>query len=425
MRILYTILLLSCVMAAQAQSDKWVGTWRMVHQPWPHIPPIIMELQVGTPENGTLYPAQVTIKSKVFTGIYEVLLAEKNEHQLGIGRGKFPIQETPFKLGAWMLYLNGTLDYNKNQLSLKRMWINSFGLFMRGLYDDDEIYEQPKVDIRDFIYNDSIGFRKINSTPWEHPHTHRILHPENDSIYYGIYDKIIVSDSVIHVLIRDDDAIDKDTVSLLHNGKLILNREFISEKERDIALPLDTGMNILTFFADNYGRLPPNTGSFRVQRDSGQYLFTFANKENAFATFLVGQFYRVPKDPNVRVPVVHIDPRVQERKKTLVEEFTFDTPQLELSLWDDAAEDGDSVSIRLNNKIVVSGFPVLKQRQNLSVTLTPGMNMLLLIADNLGSIPPNTAVMRITAGKIVKYVRIKTDLKQNNLILINYQPPKN
>jgi hypothetical protein len=417
----------------------------MEHKPWPGVPAIKMELQIGSPERETLYPAQLKLTYGSFSGTYEVLLAKKNDGQLGIGRNKFPVQETPFKIGAWMLYLNGTLDYNKNGLSLQRMWISSFGLFMQGLYDDDEIYENTKVMLRDFLYHDSITLKKVNNAPWKSPFTNRILHPENNSIYYGIYDKVIVTDPVVHILVRDEDAIDRDTVSMLLNGNLLLNREFISDVEKDITVALDTGMNILTFFADNYGRLPPNTGAFRVRTSNGYYTFDFTHRENAYATFLVAQFYRKPGNavpgvsppppvsppawvsPPAKVspPVLKLqqDPRITSRKNSLVDQLTVTTSQAELELWDDAAEDGDSVSIRLNDELIVTGFPVLKQRQQLSVVLKPGENRLLLLADNLGSIPPNTAVMRITAGTTKKYVRIKTDLKQNNLLLINYQPP--
>jgi hypothetical protein len=414
------------VLSATAQTDKWTGTWRMDFKPWPGQSGIRMDLQIGVPERQTLYPAQLTLTYGEFSGVYEVLLAKKNDGQLGIGRGKFPTQEQPFRLGSWMLYLNGTLDYTKKGLALQRMWISDFGLFMKGLYDGDEIYEQSKATLRDFLYHDSITLKKINNTPWINPHTHRILHPENDSIYYGIYDKITVADSLLHVLVRDEDAIDRDTVSLLLNGKVVLNRAFISAEEKELTLPLDTGMNILTFFADNYGRLPPNTGAFRVKTDSGFYTYDFSHRANAYATFLVGQFYRIPKIPAAPAsPVLKLqeDSRITLRKNSLVEQLTVGAPMAELELWDDAAEDGDTVSILLNDRVVFTGFPVLKQRQKISVVLEPGVNRLVLIADNLGSIPPNTAVMKITAGTTKKYVRIKTDLKQNNLVLINYQPP--
>lgn len=426
MRTVYTLILLCCVLSASAQTDKWTGTWRMDFKPWPGSSFIRMDVQIAAPERQTLYPAQLTLSYGEFIGVYEVLLAKKNDGQLGIGRGKFPTKEQPFRLGSWTLYLNGTLDYTKKGLSLKRMWISDFGLFMKGLYDGDEIYEQSKATLRDFLYNDSITLKKINNTPWTHPHIHRMLHPEKDSIYYGIYDKITIADSLLHVLVRDEDAIDKDTVSMLLNGKLVLNRAFISSEEKELTLPLDTGMNILTFFADNYGRLPPNTGAFRVRTDSGQYTYDFSHKANAYATFLVGQFYRVPKIPaGPASPVLKLqeDARITLRKNSLVEQLTVAAPMAALELWDDAAEDGDTVSILLNDHVVFTGFPVLKQRQKLSVVLEPGVNRLVLIADNLGSIPPNTAVMKITAGTTKKYVRIKTDLKQNNLVLINYQPP--
>ena len=426
MRIFYTLICLCCVLSATAQTDKWTGTWRMDFKPWPGQSGIRMDLQIGIPERQTLYPAQLTLTYGGFIGVYEVLLAKKNDGQLGIGRGKFPIQQQPFGLGPWMLYLNGTLDFTKKGLSLQRMWISNFGIFMKGLYDDDEIYEQSKATLRDFLYHDSITLKKINNIPWTNQHTYRILHPENDSIYYGIYDKITIADSVLHVLVRDEDAIDKDTVSMLLNGKLVLNRAFISSEEKELTLPLDTGMNILTFFADNYGRLPPNTGAFRVRTDSGTYTYDFSHRANAYATFLVGQFYRIPKIPRSPAsPVLKLqeDSRITLRKNSLVEQLTVAAPQAELELWDDAAEDGDTVSILLNDHVVFTGFPVLKQRQKLSVVLEPGVNRLVLIADNLGSIPPNTAVMKITAGTTKKYVRIKTDLKQNNLVLINYQPP--
>lgn len=433
MRIVFTLILLCCVITANAQTDKWVGTWKMIFKPWPASTPLEFQLEIGKPEKSTLYPAQITLNYGQFKGIYEVLLAKKNDNQLGIGRGKYPIRQTPYTVGQWMMYLNGTLDFTAKGLSLQRMWIKEFGLFMRGLYDEDDIFTHSKVTIRDFLYNDDILLKKINSTPWTHPHTHRILHPEEDSIYYGIYDKVIVTDSVLHVLIRDENAIDRDTVSLLSNGKLLLDKAFISEKEQEVLIPLDTGMNLVTFFADNYGRLPPNTGAFRVRSDSGQYTFDFTHRANAYATFLAAQFYRIPRKqvPKLQeipaiVPPVAVsqeDTRVTLRKNSIVDQLTVNASQVLLELWDDAAEDGDSVSIRLNDHLVVAGFPVLKKRQNLSVELQPGENRLILIADNLGSIPPNTAVMRITAGTVKKYVRIKTDLKQNNVLLINYQPP--
>jgi hypothetical protein len=470
----------------------------MEYKPWPTTNGIRLQLQIGKPERGMLYPAQLRVIYSPFSGTYEVLLAKKNDNQLGIGRVKYPVEETPFHLGAWMLYLNGTLNYQDKgtpELGLQRMWIDSHELFMQGLYADDEIYAYMKDLLRELLSRKDMVLKKQNNIPWQHRNIHRILHPEEDSVYFGIYDKVDVYDSIVPLSIRDEDAIDRDTVTLLLNGKQLLDKSYISETGRTLQLPLDTGINIVTLFADNYGRLPPNTGAFKVKTTTGTYMFDFTDRTNLYATFLVAQLNRLPLKPikdtvrtvavntsgegnditvnssavkdgtegmtkttaDVRVnatgpqvstatmtDIKHVrgrdaghpvkdsvrpsllkpvdDKRIAERHTSLLEKINVQQSDVTLELWDDAAEDGDSISIRMNGLEVVTGFPVKRQRQQLKVTLREGENRLIMLADNLGSIAPNTAVMRIVAGTLRKYVTIKTDLQQNNMLLIIYEP---
>lgn len=54
---------------------------------------------------------------------------------------------------------------------------------------------------------------------------------------------------------------------------------------------------------------------------------------------------------------------------------------------------------------------------SITVTLEPGKaNELLLFAENLGTISPNTALMIITDGKTRHEVRLSADLKNNALV---------
>ncbi|ACU59713.1 hypothetical protein [Chitinophaga pinensis] len=525
-RVYLLIIFCCCMLTASAQKDKWVGTWSMDYKPWPTTGGIKMQLQIGNPVYNTLYPAQLKLIYPPFSGTYEVLLAKKNDKQLGIGRNKYPVAEEPFRLGAWMLYLNGTLSYEAKstpELSIQRMWINSYDLYMQGLYADDEIYAYMKDLLRELLSRKEIALKKINNTPWQHRDIRRILHPEGDSIYFGIYDKVDIYDSIVPLSIRDEDAIDKDTVTLLHNGKVLLDKAYITETGKVFQLPLDTGINIITLFADNYGRLPPNTGAFRVKSSTGGYIYDFTDRPNRYATFLVAQLNRVPRKPVIDSTAQQInlnklsadgrqgttntvntkvtgnrpstingkmissqehttaatsgqqtsssdtddsqsdgstavstatqqdnisalngkhsahpewdtikpvllkpinDKRITERRNSLLEKtFEVNESEIMLELWDDAAEDGDSISIRLNGQEVVTGFPVKKKRQQLKVTLQEGENRLIMVADNLGSIPPNTAVLRIVAGALRRFVSIKTNMKQNNMLLIVYEPP--
>lgn len=81
------------------ESQSWVGTWEMHYRPWPHIEPIHVSLRIADPVEDMLYPAQLTLTHGQLIGAYELLLVKKNDQQLGIGRNKVPVQETPFGLG--------------------------------------------------------------------------------------------------------------------------------------------------------------------------------------------------------------------------------------------------------------------------------------------------------------------------------------
>lgn len=432
MKAFFIIMLLTAgtLSFSYAQSDPWVGTWRIQTKEYNHV--ITTELQIGQPEQG-LYPALLTIRDNVFSGTYEVLLAKKNAHQLGIGRGKYPISETPFKIGQWMIYLNGTLDLDRTGtvMTIHRMWIDQFGLWMRGLYDGDEIFVHSKTFLRDLLYRELDTLKKVNRTAWQHPHTQRILHPEGNNIYYGIYDRIDTRSATATIRLYDEEILDKDTVTLLHNGRLLLDKAEIDTNNRQQEIRLDTGMNIFIFFADNYGKRPPNTGNLHMALGANRYGFDFTHRSNAYATFMVAQIYRQPGKDSIPPPdrsndrpgdTIALSQRAASRKSEAVITIPVDRSDVTLELWDGQTEDGDSISIRLNDRWILTGFPVKKKMQQVSIQLQAGENRLLFLADNLGSIPPNTAELRIRYGKKSRMIGLNTDMKRNNEILLIYQP---
>ncbi|WP_436486494.1 hypothetical protein [Chitinophaga sp. ARDCPP14] len=408
-----TIALLTTIIhAANAQTDKWTGIWKAALHPWGLRTPITMQLHIGEAQQGVLYPAVITLQYGEFTGIYELLLAKKNDGQLGIGRNKYPLKETPYKLGIWMWYLNGTLDYKDNSISLSRMWINKASFWMRGLDEGDEIYEQSKVALRDFLYRGDFKLTKAGNKPLPDSSLQRIMHPETSQIYFGIYDSIVAKDSEIPLEIEDQEKYDQDTITLLHNGNVIFAREQINDHNRHLKARLDTGRNYFVLFADNYGGLPPNTGRIRTTINGRPYGFDFSDRSNAWATFLVANIYRSSADNNVDT----ITSNVIKRTAVPVATIPVRTADIILELKDTRMEDGDSISLRLNGQWVVTGFPVKKAIQQIAIRLQPGENILLFTADNLGSIPPNTAELRIRFGKESKTLNLSTDMKRNNEI---------
>lgn len=417
--LLLLVLLTSLAMIATAQTDKWTGIWRTSVKPWGVGSPITMELHIGAPEAGMLYPATIKIQYGSFTGRYELLLAKKNEQQLGIGRNKYPLEQTPFKLGIWMWYLNGTLDYQEGHLSLHRMWIDKFDIWMRGLDEDDEIYEQTKVSLREFLYRGAASFTKAGNKPLADSSVTRILHSEkeNNRVYFGMYDRVVSKDSMVALQIVDQEQYDKDTVTLLHNGRALFTREQINDHNRRLNVKLDTGNNSFIFFADNYGSLPPNTGLLQATIDNQEYKFNFSNRSNAYATFLVANIYH---------PAIGFDTttsknssstsKVTQRENVPVASIPVNTADIILELRDTKVQDGDSISLSLNGQWITTGFPVKTAMQEIRIHLQPGENILLFTADNLGSIPPNTAELRIRYGRKSKTFNLSTDMRRNNEI---------
>ena len=167
-------------------------------------------------------------------------------------------------------------------------------------------------------------------------------------------------------------------------------------------------------------RLPVGYNEF----ENKKFKLDFTNKADIAATFIVAKiYYAKDKDDYTHFQNFDMnDPnqKVLNRNDKLVGSIVATTQQITLALWDDAVEDGDSVSININGRWIVQGFPVKKNPQFIRVTLAPGPNTITFVADNLGSIPPNTSVLEIIDGKKRKSFTIETNLDQNNLIKIFY-----
>lgn len=69
--------------------------------------------------------------------------------------------------------------------------------------------------------------------------------------------------------------------------------------------------------------------------------------------------------------------------------------RIKLMVWDNAAEDGDVVSVFLNGTPVVQSLEIFHRPQIFSLTLQPGHNRLEIEANNEGLVPPNTASVAI------------------------------
>ncbi|MBS1513177.1 MAG: N-acetylmuramoyl-L-alanine amidase [Bacteroidetes bacterium] len=99
--------------------------------------------------------------------------------------------------------------------------------------------------------------------------------------------------------------------------------------------------------------------------------------------------------------------------------------KIRVELFDDGEVDNDVVSVYFNKNKVVDNRSLTANGYVFNIDLEPGKtNELVLYAENLGSIPPNTALMVITDGTNRYEVRLSSDLKNNASIRFELKGPK-
>jgi hypothetical protein len=96
-----------------------------------------------------------------------------------------------------------------------------------------------------------------------------------------------------------------------------------------------------------------------------------------------------------------------------------------VEIYDDGEIDNDIVSVYFNKDLIVANKSLTAKAHSFNIDLVPGKtNELVLYADNLGSIPPNTALMIITDGTSRYEVRLSADLKNNASIRFEFKQAK-
>jgi len=114
----------------------------------------------------------------------------------------------------------------------------------------------------------------------------------------------------------------------------------------------------------------------------------------------------VAVDPVKVIPVQKTELKELTVKKTIEEEFKIrekiiatDIPitgdSIELSFYDNAEIDGDSISLFLNNKLIFQHIRLTAAAYTIKLPVNElnENNELVMVAENLGSIPPNTSYM--------------------------------
>ena len=90
-------------------------------------------------------------------------------------------------------------------------------------------------------------------------------------------------------------------------------------------------------------------------------------------------------------------------------------------MYDNGEIDGDTVSVLLNGKVIIAKKGLDTKPNSYTIYFdrdTPDSQMLVMYAENLGSIPPNTGLLVVREGQSVYEVRFSADLKTNAAVIL-------
>ncbi len=112
---------------------------------------------------------------------------------------------------------------------------------------------------------------------------------------------------------------------------------------------------------------------------------------------------------------------VDTRKTEIIRSVFFKTDSLVINLYDNGEIDGDTVSVVLNGKIIIAkeGLTAKAITKTIYITSDLGDSLqLVMYAENLGTLPPNTGLLTLQDGDDRYEIRFAGDFKKNSAIIL-------
>lgn len=137
-------------------------------------------------------------------------------------------------------------------------------------------------------------------------------------------------------------------------------------------------------------------------------------------TIVLTRFERSTFKPELKLP-----PSLTKRKAELVKEIKVDTGTIKIDFYDNGQIDGDTISVYVNNMPSVSNKRLTTKPVSitLKIDLKRTEQELIMVGENLGSIPPNTALMIVYAGDKRYQLYLTSDEQKNAMVRFIYEKP--
>ncbi len=110
--------------------------------------------------------------------------------------------------------------------------------------------------------------------------------------------------------------------------------------------------------------------------------------------------------------------KIHKRKVQIERVLEVHSPKLKIKVWDNGTVDGDIVTLYLNGTCLLQNYRVTKHKVGFPVTLQDESNFLILHAEDLGDIMPNTVAVSIDDGVEEQVIILSSNLETSGAVLI-------
>jgi len=123
------------------------------------------------------------------------------------------------------------------------------------------------------------------------------------------------------------------------------------------------------------------------------------------------------------VPKINIPETTRSRENNLVKTLVVNNEEVTIRLYDNGEVDGDTISVYLDGKPVLSnkGLSTVPITLKLKLDESNPEHVVVMVAENMGRIPPNTSLMIVQDGDNRYQVSITSTEQKNAMVRFRYQ----
>lgn len=127
--------------------------------------------------------------------------------------------------------------------------------------------------------------------------------------------------------------------------------------------------------------------------------------------------------PAVQPRQITIPTQTRSRENELIKTLTLTNEDVVVKLYDNGEIDDDTISVYMDNKLILSSKRLSASpiTVNLKMDEENPEHVLVMVAENLGRIPPNTSLMLVQDGDKRYEVRITSTEQKNAMVRFRYQ----